>query len=254
MPSRKPTRATVSLLLVGVVAALLLGVGAVAAGWSAPSRGSEGSASSRTSAGHSAAGPSSPAAESASRPSGSSEPLLHLLDTIEVKGRAPKTGYNRTLQFGQAWEDVDANGCDTRNDILARDLVGITVDERCRVLTGILNDPYTGQRIDFIRGSGTSAEVQIDHVVSLMDAWQKGAQQMTPEQRLAFANDPQNLLAVDGAANQQKGAGDAATWLPANKAFRCEYVGRQVTVKAKWRLWATNAEMETMRGILEACP
>lgn len=179
---------------------------------------------------------------------------LDLLETLDVKGRAPKTGYDRKAQFGPAWEDVDDNGCDTRNDILLRDLIDITVDDRCRVLTGVLNDPYTGKRIDFVRGADTSAEVQIDHVVALMDAWQKGAQQMTPAERLGFANDPLNLLAVDGAANQQKGAGDAATWLPKNKAFRCEYVARQIEVKAKWGLWVTTAERVAMQVVLSGCP
>lgn len=180
---------------------------------------------------------------------------LELLETIEVKGRAPKTDYHREFQYGPAWYDVDSNGCDTRNDVLVRDLTDIVLDgDGCKVLTGVLQDPYTGERIDFVRGQDTSAEVQIDHVVALMDSWQKGAQRMTDIQRLTFANDPLNLLAVSGPANQQKGAGDAATWLPANRGYRCEYVARQVAVKAKYDLWMTGAEKEASRGILETCP
>lgn len=187
---------------------------------------------------------------------GPAEPrtALALLETLQVKGRAPKTGYAREELFGPAWADVDLNGCDTRNDILARDLVDTTVDDRCRVLTGTLTDPYTNRTIAFRRGADTSAEVQIDHVVALMDSWQKGAQQMTQEQRLRFANDPLNLLAVSGEANQQKGASDAASWLPANKAFRCEYVARQVSVKAAYGLWVTRAEQEQIARILSSCP
>ena len=129
-----------------------------------------------------------------------------MLATLPVKGRAPKTGYSRD-QFGPAWSDVDHNGCDTRNDMLRRDLTAVALrpgTRDCVVLSGVLADPYTATAIDFRRGNATSTAVQIDHVVALSDAWQKGAQQLSPAQRLAFANDPLNLLAVDGPANQQQ--------------------------------------------------
>ena len=178
-----------------------------------------------------------------------------LLETLPVKGRAPKTGYERSL-FGPTWADVDQNGCDTRNDILNRDLTDITYVNSvpCTVKTGVLADPYTGTVIDFVRGTTTSSAVQIDHVVALSDAWQKGAQQLTTEQRTAFANDPLNLQATDGPTNQQKGDGDAATWLPPAKGFRCEYVARQVSVKARYGLWVTQAEHDAIAGILAGCP
>lgn len=131
---------------------------------------------------------------------------------------------------------------------------GETLSGRCKVLTGILNDPFTGTQIDFVRGQGTSELVQIDHVVALSDGWQKGAQQLTADQRATFANDPLNLLAVDGRSNAQKGDGDAATWLPKNKGFRCAYVARQVAVKATYGLWVTHAEHEAIARVLTACP
>jgi len=179
---------------------------------------------------------------------------IDLLATLPIKGRAPKTGYDRAL-FGQAWADVDRNGCDTRNDTLKRDLTGITYTNSvpCKVQSGTLADPYTGTTIKFLRGSATSSAVQIDHVVALSDAWQKGAQQLTTEQRTAFANDPLNLQATDGPTNIKKGAGDAATWLPPNKAFRCEYVARQISVKATYSLWVTQAEHDAMARILADC-
>ncbi|TDT76098.1 excalibur calcium-binding domain-containing protein [Arthrobacter sp. AG258] len=179
---------------------------------------------------------------------------IDLLATLAIKGRAPKTGYDRA-QFGQAWADVDRNGCDTRNDILQRDLTGITFTNNvpCKVQSGTLADPYTGTTIGFVRGSATSTAVQIDHVVALSDAWQKGAQQLTAGQRTAFANDPLNLQATDGPANQQKGDGDAATWLPPNKGYRCEYVARQISVKATYGLWVTQAEHDAMARILGDC-
>jgi hypothetical protein len=178
---------------------------------------------------------------------------LAVLATLDVKGRAPKTGYDRD-QFGQRWLDTDRNGCDTRNDILARDLTAETLSGPCKVLTGVLADPYTATTIDFARGQDTSADVQIDHVVALADAWQKGAQQLTADQRATFANDPLNLLAVDGSANAQKRDGDAATWLPSNKAYRCSYVARQVSVKATYGLWVTQAEHDATKRVLDTCP
>ena len=176
------------------------------------------------------------------------------LATIAVEGRAAKSGYSRE-RFGQTWDDVDRNGCDTRNDILVRDLravVFVTGTGNCLVASGSLGDPYTGQSISFARGE-RSADVQIDHVVPLSDAWQKGAQQWTPQQRLAFANDPANLLAVDGPANQQKGDSDLATWLPPAKSFRCEYAVRIVEVKAAYRIWMTDEEHRRAGELLGQC-
>src|SRR3954467_13995466 len=179
---------------------------------------------------------------------------LAALSAIPVKGRASKTGYSRE-QFGAAWADVDHNGCDTRNDILNRDLTAKSWRDGthgCVVIAGALNDPYTGKLIAFAKA--TAGAVQIDHVVALGDAWQKGAQGLDAGTRLRFANDPLNLLAVDGPANESKGDGDAATWLPPNKSFRCRYVARQVAVKARYGLWVTQAEHDAISRVLEGCP
>lgn len=177
------------------------------------------------------------------------------LESIPVKGRAPKTGYTRD-EFGPAWSDTDHNGCDTRNDILARDLTNETFKpgtNDCVVTAGTLADKYTGTTLNFVRGQGTSSEVQIDHIVPLSDAWQKGAQRLSAVQRKQLANDALNLMAADGPTNSAKGDKDAATWLPPNRAFRCEYVARQTAVKAKYDLWVTQAEHDTIAGILEGC-
>ncbi|MDB5168400.1 MAG: uncharacterized protein JWO55_658 [Candidatus Saccharibacteria bacterium] len=171
---------------------------------------------------------------------------------LAVKGRAPKTGYERA-QFGDGWEMQQ--GCDVRNIILHRDLINVQTDvDGCKIISGQLNDPYTGKQVAFLRGKTTSDDVQIDHVIALSNAWQTGAQALTAEQRQAFANDPLELLAVDGPTNQQKSDGDAATWLPPNKAFRCQYVARQIAVKAKYQLWVTAAEKDAMMRVLHACP
>jgi Excalibur calcium-binding domain/Protein of unknown function (DUF1524) len=171
---------------------------------------------------------------------------------LTVKGRAPKTGYTRA-QFGRSWYDVDGNGCDTRNDILRRDLKSRQMKNACKVMAGTLApDPYTGTSIRFIYGG--ASEVDIDHVVALSDAWQKGAARWASGKRLALANDPLNLLAVDSSTNRSKGDGDAATWLPPYKAFRCTYVAKQVSVKGKYGVWVTAAERDAMTRVLRACP
>lgn len=178
------------------------------------------------------------------------------LESLSVKGRAPKTGYTRA-QFGPSWADVDRNGCDTRNDILTRDLTQIIYREgtqNCIVLSGVVIDPFSGEVIAFTRGVSTSSEVQIDHSVALSDAWQKGAQKLSADARKAFANDPLNLMAVKGRLNSQKGDGDAATWLPPLKSYRCAYVARQIAVKAKYSIWVTAAEKAAMKSILVKCP
>jgi hypothetical protein len=180
-------------------------------------------------------------------------PALSALASVAIKGRAPKTGYERDL-FATDWDY--SFGCDTRNKILRRDFSEFVLrsGSSCIIETGVLQDPYTGEAISFQRGVGTSNAVEIDHVVSLSDAWQKGAQQLTGDQRYALYNDPLNLLAVSGPANSQKSDSDAASWLPANKGFRCAFVARQVAVKLSYNLWMTQAEFDTIANILSECP
>ena len=174
-----------------------------------------------------------------------------VLERLEVKGRAPKTGYSRE-QFYSSWPTVD--GCNLRQRIIRREFGESAVLDGCNMVAGEFVEPYTGKLLKFTEKSEISNGVQIDHVVALSDAWQKGAQYMTAEERYAIATDPLNLLAVDAAANQKKSDGDAATWLPPNKAFRCQYVARQVSVKYRYKLWVTAAEKEAISRVLASCP
>ncbi|WP_329368607.1 HNH endonuclease family protein [Streptomyces sp. NBC_00669] len=186
-------------------------------------------------------------------PSAAHGSALAAANALKVKGRAPKTGYSRD-QFGPAWADVDHNHCDTRDDILQRDLTKKTYragTKDCVITGGTLADPYTGTRIVYKRGA---SKVDIDHAVALSDAWQKGAQQWSKDRREDFANDPLNLLAVDSSTNRRKSDGDTATWLPPNTSFRCSYVARQVAVKKKYGLSVTSAEQAAMRKVLNTCP
>ena len=173
------------------------------------------------------------------------------LGSIKIQNSDSNDDYSRE-EFGTGWDSV--GGCDTRNIILNRDLKNIIIDDKCNVVSGVLNDPYTGTIINFSRGADTSGAVQVDHVVALSNAWQTGAQQITFQKRFAFANDPLELLAVDGPSNQQKSDGDASVWLPANVAFRCQYVARQVAVKQKYSLWVTQPEHDAIQSVLEKCP
>ncbi|MPY38078.1 HNH endonuclease [Streptomyces adustus] len=172
--------------------------------------------------------------------------------SLTVKGRAPKTGYDRD-RFGTAWADTDSNSCDTRDDILKRDLKELKfTDGKCKVSYGVLEpDPYSGKNVTYRRGRSL---VDIDHVVALSDAWQKGAKYWDPSKRIALANDPLNLIAVDASTNRGKGDGDTATWLPPNASYRCAYVAGQVAVKKKYELWVTAAEKAAMVKVLSGCP
>jgi hypothetical protein len=176
------------------------------------------------------------------------------LRTLVVGGRGSTSDYDRAA-FGQAWADVDRNGCDTRNDVLRRDLARVALKpgtRGCAVLTGHLRDPYTGAENDFVRGGGDV--VEIDHVVALSDAWQTGASTWTDQKRLAFANDPTELLATSRQANRAKSDSDAASWLPPVRPYRCAYVARQIAVKARYQLRVTKAEGQAMARVLAACP
>jgi hypothetical protein len=177
----------------------------------------------------------------------------HELGKLQVRPLGSLSGYSRA-QFGSAWQDVDHNGCDTRNDILHRDLVKIVLrSDGCTIQSGLLHDPYTGKAIHFLRGVQTSSAVQIDHVVALGNAWETGAKTWTADKRLHYANDPVVLLAVDGPQNESKGDSDASRWLPPNRAYDCAYVARQVTIKFKYHLWVSGSEKSKMASVLSDC-
>lgn len=178
---------------------------------------------------------------------------LELLAHVPTAPRTSGDGYARE-NFGARWADVDGNGCDTRNDVLARDLSRVQRRaDGCTVQRGTLADPFTGEVIDFERGPDTSPAVQIDHLVALYDAWRTGARDWDPALRTQLANDPANLLAVDGPTNNAKGHADPSDWLPPDAGFHCEYVAARVRVKAAYGLWMTPAEHAASREVLRSC-
>ena len=187
-----------------------------------------------------------------------SGPAVDVLNTLTVDDAQSADGYDRD-SFGYRETDDDGNGCDIREDILARDMTevtyrGLTGQSACQVKSGTLQDPYTGKTIHFTRGVQTSTAVQIDHVVALENAWQSGAKSWDTAKRYRFGNDPYNLLAVDGPANQEKSSSSAAYWLPTNGDYRCEYVARQIGVKSKYGLSVTSQEKDAMLSVLHSCP
>ncbi|MCF8536134.1 MAG: HNH endonuclease family protein [Rhodoluna sp.] len=178
---------------------------------------------------------------------------ISALAKLKVRPLGSQSGYDRDY-FSDGWGDIGS--CDLRNYILNRDLTNITwrADANCLVATGTLKDPYTGKVIRFVRGVKTSMAVQIDHVVALSNAWKTGAASASATTRYNIANDPLNLLAVDGPTNGSKSDSDASQWLPPNRAYHCAYVSRQVAVKVKYKLWVTTAEKTAMTKVLRTCP
>lgn len=178
--------------------------------------------------------------------------IAALLATLPIHDEDKRAKYDRE-KFGKGWVK-DARGCRTRHVILERDLTDIQLAHPCKVASGVLHDPYSGKTITFVAGPDTSDDVQIDHIVALRDAWGTGAQNLDKERRINFANDPLNLIAVDGDTNNTKGHKNAAAWLPPNQAFRCHYVARQIAVKARYRLWVSQPEHDALTRALAACP
>lgn len=163
--------------------------------------------------------------------------------------------YNRAY-FGKPWEDVDKNKCDTRNDILKRDLTQITYkysNNNCIVKTGILKDPYSNETINFTQGYNTSLEVQIDHVIPLAQSWREGAYKWSDEKRVEFANDPDNLLAVKGSLNSSKSDKEITSWQPPYKNYLCTYVEKQIKIKIKYNLETDKKEFATFKNIIKTC-
>ncbi|MCB9442427.1 MAG: HNH endonuclease [Mycolicibacterium sp.] len=169
----------------------------------------------------------------------------------------------RRAAFGHAWDDDNSapgghNGCDTRNDILSRDLMEITriATARCpqAVAAGTLRDPYTNATIAFVRGENVGASVQIDHIVPLAYAWDMGARDWPDPLRKRFANDPANLLAVAGRANQEKGDLPPGEWMPPNTAFRCQYAMQFIDVLRGYRLPVDEASARELKNAAVSCP
>ena len=182
------------------------------------------------------------------------------LAALPVAGKTSLDGYDRGCGegegcvFGPAWADVDRNGCDQRNDVLHRDLTAVQVREGthdCVVVGGVLDDPYTGQTVTFVKAD--AAEVPIDHVVPLAAAWVQGAAGWPAEQRQAFANDLANLMATTRAANSAKGDSTAEEWVPDDPSYGCSYASVIVTVKSRYALAVTPAESTALQSLLATC-
>ncbi|MEV7965129.1 HNH endonuclease family protein [Sphaerisporangium sp. NPDC088356] len=176
---------------------------------------------------------------------------VKLIEKVPTKGRGPKTGYDRD-EFGYAWADnaddipFAHNGCDTRNDVLARDgdALKYRSGSKCVLISMTLHDPYTDKTIDWTKQN--ASDVQIDHVMPLSYDWQMGASRWSKAKRVQIANDPLNLMPVDGSANSSKGDSGPATWLPPSKVIRCSYAVRFAQVALKYELPVTAPDKDAM--------
>ncbi|GAA1945641.1 hypothetical protein GCM10009776_04440 [Microbacterium deminutum] len=205
-----------------------------------------------------------PSATSIRTPSGSppatasvsdADAAIARLAMLEVVAGYSDARYDRD-RFGETWADVDRNGCDTRNDTLGRDLLDPVFKpgtRDCKVLSGLLVDPYDGTHVDFVSGRNTSALVQIDHVVALAWAWRHGAESWTDAQRTAFANDPRNLVAASEEMNQAKSDSGPSEWLPPVAELRCGYVENFVDVLDAYDLGIDPADKDAAQAVLERC-
>ena len=205
--------------------------------------------------------PSQPVSSSPSTPTGPSTPgdewaaARAKLDRLAVINGTTGHDYDRQM-FGQTWADVDRNGCDTRNDILRRDLDHVRIKagtHGCKVLSGILSDPYSGAVVQFTSGPETSWDVQIDHVVPLAWAWRHGADDWTTQRRTEFANDPQNLLATTAEVNMSKSDSGPSEWLPNSAAEKCDYASTYIDVLTAWDLAINGDDRTRLRQILTRC-
>jgi hypothetical protein len=239
-------RTVTRLAVIAIAAAALIGLAgcSVASGSAATSPAASGAGSSTSGVG---------AGAGAGVTSMSSSSWMTELESLPVKAKLSLSTYKRVADFGPAWTDVSHDGCDPRNDVLKRDLTAVVLFGSCKVTSGTLHDPYTGKTIHFVRGAQTSAAVQIDHLVPLANAWVEGAQSLTFTQREQFANDPIELLAVDGPTNESKGDDDASQWLPQVASYRCTYVEKQILVKVKYHLWVTQEEHDAIAAVLATC-
>jgi hypothetical protein len=224
---------------------LLLGAAAVAFWWDE---------------GHEAAEPS-PGASATAPPTGAvagKDAALALLAKLSRGAQSHWDTYTRESFGDPLWtDDTDApggrNGCDTRDDVLRRDLTGARLGERnpCVVLSGVLHEPYTGKILPYDRSR--ASEIEIDHVVAVAAAWRAGAWQWTPQRRQAFANDVDNLLAADKTANQDKRSQTPDNWKPARREAWCDYARRYVTTKSRYALSVTSAEATALGEMLATC-
>jgi len=172
-----------------------------------------------------------------------------------IPGKDPS--YEREL-FGDPWSDAGVgvaaarNGCDTRNDILKRDGRPGTVRFKagtrdCKVIAGTWSSPYTGATLTMPR------QLDIDHIVPLARAWASGAKSWPAQRRLNFANDPDNLQAVDRSSNRSKSDLGPSAWRP-RKPYQCAYAIAYLRPVKKYQLPLSKADVAALRDMLATCP
>ncbi|MEU4420453.1 HNH endonuclease family protein [Actinoplanes sp. NPDC024001] len=168
------------------------------------------------------------------------------LNALTVKAEANASSYDRDL-FPH-WITI-SGACNTRETVLKRDGVNVVTSSACAATSGSWFSPYDGATWT------AAADVDIDHVVPLAEAWRSGASAWTTSKRQSFANDltrPQ-LIAVTDNVNQAKGDQDPSTWQPSVSSYRCTYARMWIAVKHHWALSVQSSEKSALQSMLSTC-
>lgn len=175
-----------------------------------------------------------------------SAPLSQAVASLPVASEV-RTGYDRDLFT--LWTDADGDGCNTRNEVLIAEAEEApSVGSGCALSGGRWFSYYDGV------SQYAPADLDIDHMVPLAEAWDSGARSWSGAKRTSYANDLgdyRTLVAVTDSVNQTKSDQDPAEWLPAQQ--QCRYLREWVAVKHRWALSVDSAEKSALTSLASGC-
>lgn len=175
--------------------------------------------------------------------------LLGLLDLLEVAEEPPRVGYSRD-EFPH-WHDISGSGCTARQDALSAQALGLVQRDLVRSCVIVEGDWYS--LFDGVTFSGAPAEIDVDHVVALAEAWDSGAAAWTLERRRQFANDPLNLLVVTRRSNREKADLDAGEWKPPMDDAWCVTASMMILTKLRYEMTVDAAERDGLEEMARRC-
>ena len=166
--------------------------------------------------------------------------LLTQLESLRIEPEYEATPYDRS-EFPH-WDDEDGDGKNTRLEILSLEKVS-----NVGWYSRWDGEWYAGE------GGLSAPRFDIDHIVSLKEAWRSGADEWSASNKDTFADDMLNLTAVTASSNRSKGAKDASEWLPPEPSGQCYLSIRVIEVKTKWNLSVDQNEYTTLKELIESC-